>query len=71
MIKIEIALHNPNKTITLYVKRNEIHHAVYDRLTQYGIDEERAIECDSWCELAANGERYYEDDFDVFICDNE
>lgn len=73
MIKIEIALYIPDKAITLYVKKKEkdIKEAVYSRLTQYGIDEERAIECASWCELAIIGEGYYEDDFDVFICDGE
>lgn len=67
-MKITIVKHSPHKSITHYESdMNEINAKVYNTLTKYGIEEEKAIDCASWCELACDGESYNEDDFDVYV----
>ena len=37
------------------------------KLYKHGIDEETAIDCASWCELATDCESYNEENFDVYL----
>lgn len=76
MIKITVVLHKENekvKTIAKYVRGNawDINESIYNALTAWGIDEEIAIDCASWGELAGIGESYNMDDFDLYIDDEE
>lgn len=67
-MKFEIIIHNPHKTIIRYGSdANEINEKVYESLVMYGIDEEAAIDCASWCELAGAGESYNTEEFDVYV----
>lgn len=67
-MKIIIVIHNPHKTITRIAhSAGDINNKVYETLTKYGIDEIKAIDCASWCELASYGESYNEDNFDAYI----
>ena len=71
-MKIEIVIHSPHKTITRYGKdANDINEKVYETLTKYGIDEDTAFDCASWCELAIYGESYNTDEFDVYVSEEE
>lgn len=70
MVKIEIVIHKPHTDTTIKRYGNsasDINEKVYDALTAHGIDEETAIDCACWCELAAIGESYNTDDFDVYV----
>ena len=69
MITFTIVIHKPYKKITKHLKENAkiIKETIYDTLTQYGINEETAIDCSGWCELASVGESYSTDDFDVYL----
>ncbi len=76
MIKIEFVLHKPGekvKKIAKYAKGNpgDINETVFGTLYDWGIDEEIAIDCASWAELAAIGESYNLDYLDVYIEDAE
>lgn len=67
-MKFEIVIHNQHKTITRYGSdANDINEKIYDTLTEHGIDEETAIDCASWCEIAEDGESYNEENFDVYV----
>lgn len=67
-MKIIIVIHNPHKAITRIAhSAGDINNKVYETLTKYGIDEIKAIDCASWCELASYGESYNEDNFDAYI----
>lgn len=67
-MKIIIVIHSPHKAITRIAhSAGDINNKVYETLTKYGIDEIKAIDCASWCELANYGESYNEDNFDVYI----
>ena len=70
-MKIQMVIHNPHRKVVDVTKyantAREINKAVYDTLTKHGIDEEIAIDCASWCELAADGESYNEENFDVYL----
>lgn len=67
-MKIIIVIHNPHKAITRIAhSAGDINNKVYETLTKYGIDEIKAIDCASWCELASYGESYNEDNFSVYI----
>ena len=67
-MEIIIVIHNPHKAITRIAhSAGDINNKVYETLTKYGIDEIKAIDCASWCELASYGESYNEDNFDVYI----
>ena len=58
-MRFEIVIHNPHKTIIRHANnawdKNE---RVYDTLSSNEIDEETAIDCASWCELAGADESY-------------
>lgn len=76
MIKLTFVSHKDNekvKTIAKYVKGNayDINECIYNTLTAWGIDEEIAIDCASWGELAGIGESYNMDGFDLYIEDEE
>lgn len=67
-MKFEIVIHNPHTAITRYANNAwDINEKVYDTLTSHGIDEETAIDCACWCELAGDGESYNTDEFDVYV----
>lgn len=67
-MKITIVIHSPHKIITHYESdMNQINAKVYNTLTKYGIEEEKAIDCASWCELAQAGECYSEENFNVYM----
>lgn len=67
-MKFTIVIHSPHKTITRYGKdMNDINTKVYNTLYEYGINEEVAIDCSSWCELAESGENYNTEEFDVYV----
>ena len=67
-MKFEIVIHNPHKSIIRYANdawdKND---RVYDTLSRNGIDEETAIDCACWCELAGDAETYNTDEFDVYV----
>lgn len=44
-----------------------MHDKVFDVLYRNGIEDEKAIDCASWCELAVDGETYNEEEFDVYV----
>lgn len=76
MIKLTFVSHKDNekvKTIAKYVRgnTNDINECIYRTLTAWGIDEEIAIDCASWGEIAEIGESYNMDDFDLYIDDEE
>lgn len=76
MIKLTFVLHKDYekvKTIAKYVKENayDINESIYNTLAAWGIDEEIAIDCASWGEIAEIGESYNMDDFDLYIDDEE
>lgn len=65
---ITIVIHKPHGVITRIAhSAADINNKVYETLTKYGIDEIKAIDCASWCELASHGESYNEDNFSVYI----
>lgn len=67
-MKIEIVIHNPHEKITRYANNPyDINEKVSSVLIKYGIDEELAIDCACWCELATYGESYNEENFDVYV----
>ena len=68
-MKVIIDIHkDKNKTVTRYAPNGyEMHDKVFDTLYNNGIEEEKAIDCASWCELACDGESYNEEDFDVYV----
>lgn len=67
-MKYEIVIHNPHNAITRYGSNLwDINEGIYDTLTRNGIDEETAIDCACWCELATDGESYNTDEFDVYV----
>lgn len=67
-MKIQIVIHNPHKNIVMHVKNTrDINPCVYDALTDHGVDDELAIDCACWCELADYGDSYNEENFDVYI----
>ena len=67
-MKFEIVIHHPYKAITRYANKAwDINEVVYDTLSSNGIDEETAIDCACWCELAGDGEAYNADEFDVYL----
>lgn len=67
-MRFEIVIHNPHTTVTRYGNNaRDINDRIYDTLTRHGIDEEIAIDCACWCELAGEGETYNTDEFDVYI----
>ena len=69
-MKIEIVIHHPHEVITRYGNNAyDINEKVYETLTKYGIDEETAIDCACWCELALYGESYNTENFDVYVSD--
>lgn len=71
-MKFEIVIHSPYKVITRYGNNtNDINEKVYETLTKYGINEETAIDCASWCELATDGESYNADEFDLYVSEEE
>ncbi len=43
---------------------------LYELLTKYGIDDETAINVESWCEVATIGEIYDGDGFSIEILDD-
>lgn len=45
----------------------EKHEIIYNTLTSHDVDVNIAMDCASFCELAAAGETYNEADFDVYI----
>lgn len=64
-----ITIHNPHKTIVICENNTwDKNEKVYETLTEHGIDEETAIDCACWCELAEDGESYNTDNFDVYVC---
>lgn len=67
-MRFEIVIHNPHKVITRYGNNvGDINDRVYDTLSSNGIDEETAIDCACWCELAGDGESYNTNEFDVYV----
>lgn len=67
-MKFEIVIHRPHATITRYGgNTGDKNDRVYDALTRNGIDEETAIDCACWCELATDGESYNTEEFDVYV----
>lgn len=70
-MKIQMVIHNPHRKvvdITKYANTaREINEVVHGTLTKHGVDEETAIDCASWCELATVGESYNEENFDVYL----
>jgi hypothetical protein len=67
-MEITIVIHKPYGVITRIAhSAADINNKVYETLTKYGIDEIKAIDCASWCELASYGESYNEDNFSVYI----
>lgn len=67
-MKFEIVLHNPHKAITRYGNNpKDINERVFDTLVRLGIDEEVAIGCACWCELATTEESYNAEEFDVYV----
>ena len=69
MITFTIVIHKPYKEITKHVEENAsiINEAIYSILTRYGIDDETAIDCASWCDFATIGESYNTENLDVYI----
>lgn len=69
MVTFKIVIHRPYKEITEHLKENAsaINETIYSILTRYGIDEETAIDCACWCELATIGESYNTENLDVYI----
>ena len=56
---ITIVIHKPHGVITRIAhSAADIKNKVYETLTKYGIDEIKAIDCASWCELASYAARY-------------
>ena len=70
-MKIQMVIHNPHRKVVAITKHantaREINKAVYDTLAKHGVDEETAIDCANWCELATDGESYNEENFDVYL----
>lgn len=70
-MKIQMVIHNPHRKVVAITKYantvREINEVIYETLTKHGIDEEIAIDCASWCELATDGESYNEENFDVYL----
>ncbi len=67
-MEFEIVIHSQYKIATRYGNNaKDIKEKIYDFLIKYGIDEETVIDCDSWCELATDGESYNTDEFDVYV----
>ena len=70
-MKIKMVIHNPHRKVVAITKyantEKEINEVVYETLTKHVIDEEIAIDCASWCELATDGESYNEENFDVYL----
>lgn len=68
-MKVIVDIHkNKNKVITHYANNGyDMHDKIFDTLYRNGIEEEKAIDCASWCELAVDGEAYMENDFDVYV----
>lgn len=67
-MKFEIVLHKPHKAITRYGNNpKDINERIYDTLVRFGINEEDAIECACWCELAPIDASYNTADFDVYV----
>lgn len=67
-MRINIVIHKPHKSIVSYVNNSrDINETVYNILTSHKVEEEIAIDCSSWCELATDGESYNEENFDVYI----
>ena len=70
-MRIQMVIHNPHRKVVAITKHantaREINKVVYDTLAKHGVDEEIAIDCASWCELATDGESYNEQNFDVYL----
>lgn len=65
---LNIVIHKPHRTFTVKENDiNEINEKVYEILTKNGINDEAAIDCASWCELACDNESYNTDLFDVYV----
>lgn len=71
MVKFTIVIHKPYKEIIKRLEENSkvINRTIYDILTRYGIDNETAIDCANWCELAVVGDSYNTENLDVYIED--
>lgn len=68
MTKFEIVIHKPHTVVTRYGNNaGDINERIYDTLTNHGVNEELAMDCACWCELADYGESYNENDFDVYV----
>ncbi len=69
MITFRIVILRPYKDISLRLKEDarEINKNIFHTLTRYGVDEETAIDCASWGELATIGESYNTENFDVYV----
>ncbi|MEZ3438660.1 MAG: hypothetical protein K1W18_07250 [Oscillospiraceae bacterium] len=70
MVTFKIVIRKPYyKEITRHLKEDEsvINETIYSILTRYGIDDETAIDCACWCELATIGESYNEENFDIYV----
>lgn len=69
MVTFTIVIHKPYKEITEHLEENAsvINETIYNILTRYGIDEETAIDCACWCELATIGESYNTENLDVYV----
>lgn len=71
-MKFEIVIHKPHKAIMRYANNaGDKNNRIYDTLSRNGIHEETAIDCASWCELAADGESYNTEEFDVYVSAEE
>lgn len=69
MMKAKVVIHNKGGHGRTFNAPSgyEMHDKVFDYLYDNGIDELKAIECASWCELACDGESFNEEEFDVYI----
>lgn len=69
MMKVTVDIHkDKNNKVTYYAPNGyDMHDKVFDALYCNGIEEEKAIDCASWCELAVDGETYNEEEFDVYV----
>ena len=70
-MEIQIVIHNMHEPVKTIVRccndARDINETVYDVLTKHGINDDIAIDCASWCEIATYGESYNMKNFDVYI----
>lgn len=76
MINFKIVIHKNKEKCKVIERRLKedprvINNTIYDILTDYGIDIETAIDCASWCELAAVDDSYNTDELDVYVIEEE